>query len=133
MRCVRWAMLAGVVVGALGCDHDVVLPPGGGYSGPPNAFIYSPQDETSFVLGDPVELAGVVSSSRGLASLEVYWWSSLDDLLSGPDTPMDNGEVHLIAEHLSLGAHTIRLLATDELGYERWDEIVVHVEEIPAL
>jgi PKD repeat protein len=101
-------LTAGLGVGGFACKPD--SPTGPETNRPPSATITSPGNGSDYALGESIPFAGSATDPEDgtLTGASLQWSSSLDGFLG-------TGNSFSLSD-LSMGAHTIRLVATDSQG-----------------
>lgn len=96
---------------------------------PPTVEITSPDWGNYLLLGEPVELRGVVfDDADAPPNLLCAWYA--DGQLVGTCTPDESGQVSLTTDALPLGEQTLTLRAIDSVGGSGSDEVDVVVWDV---
>ncbi len=99
----------------------------------PNCLITAPEDAAFVAVDQPVTLEGEATDTELSAALLTVEWSS--DRVGVLDTtpPSSTGTLNFETEALDLGAHTITLTVTDDLGLSCTESITLNASNAPDL
>ncbi len=100
---------------------------------PPSCAITAPADNSVWLLGQPVDLRGMVSDPDiGADQLTATWGSDQDGVL-GTLSPDSSGDVGLTIDSLSANIHRLTLQVADEVGATCTTSVYVAVGTPPVL
>ena len=107
--------------GATGTDSVTITVTAPPPNQPPTATITSPADGSSFIQGDAIEFTGsaIDPEDGALTGASLVWTSSIDGQIG-------TGESFTRSD-LSVGTHTITLVATDSQGAQGTDSVMITV------
>ncbi|MEQ1568862.1 MAG: putative metal-binding motif-containing protein, partial [Myxococcota bacterium] len=109
------------------CTNEIVVDKAPNVS--PGVSLREPADESEYAEFETIDFLGSIADGNGLDDIQSWALSSsLDGLLTDGDVVPDSGFVQF-ATALSVGTHTVTLLATDLEGEEGTDSITVVVHQ----
>ena len=95
---------------------------------PPNCVLLTPTDGESGMVGDLVVFGGTVGDPDVLVDTLTVEWKDGEDLV-GSSIPTTSGNVSLPLTELTLGAHVISMIVSDEMGATCTDQVTYIVRE----
>ena len=104
-----------------GVSEEVSVVVNNDINDPPTAFILSPEDSTSYALGEAVQLSGEGRDAQGttLRDDQLSWFSDRDGYLGTG--------AYLLRDNLSAEWHTIALVATDDRDLSGSDSVAIYI------
>jgi len=107
--------------GNMGTSEEVSVVVNNEINDPPTATILSPDDSTSFALGEAVQFSGEGRDALGttLRNDQLSWFSDRDGYLGTG--------ANLLLDNLSAEWHTITLIATDDRDLSSSDSVAIYV------
>ena len=118
-----------ILLYALGCPSEQQL---GVYDSEPTVSITSPLDGSTWPDDAALTLVGEVHDREtALEELKVSWASNVDGVLTDAAEPTGGGVVEFPVAGLSVGPHTLSLIAIDSAGQKAVANVTITIEDVP--